>query len=334
MNKLIFKLFHACFVFLLLVLVTISLTSCIPSINGRAVHIPNETAKNPEAYFCPREDCSKAFEDNIELANYSVHCALYDIDLKNVINALSKKSKNADVKIVIDDTNSKGQIKGDGLRVDNEKQLMHNKFCVVDGYTVVTGSFNPTYNDNFKNNNNVIVIYSKALADNYEDEFSELWNGVFGKGRTIRSPEMLINGVKIENYFCPEDNCESHIISLIDNAKSDIYFMSFSFTNEAIADSLIKKSSLKIKGIFDSSQSSNKYSQFKRLKDFGLDVKLDSNKYKMHHKVFIIDNETVVTGSFNPTLSAEEKNDENMLIIHDKRIAKRFLEEFKSLWAP
>jgi len=64
-----------------------------------------------------------------------------------------------------------------------------------------------------------------------------------------------------------------------------------------------------------------------------MDVKKDSNKYNMHHKVFIIDNETVVTGSYNPTSSGDEKNDENILIIHDKGIAKKFLDEFDRVWA-
>jgi phosphatidylserine/phosphatidylglycerophosphate/cardiolipin synthase-like enzyme len=51
----------------------------------------------------------------------------------------------------------------------------------------------------------------------------------------------------------------------------------------------------------------------------------------MHHKVFIIDNNTIITGSFNPSKAANEKNDENILIINNKDIAKRFLEEFDYL---
>ena len=108
--------------------------------------------------------------------------------------------------------------------------------------------------------------------------------------------------------------------------------MAFSFTNEKIADALIKKEKLDIKGIFDSVESANKFSQFKRLQDFGMKVQKDMNKYKMHHKVFVIDNETVATGSFNPTASADTKNDENLLVIHDKKIADAFLKEFDGLW--
>ena len=52
----------------------------------------------------------------------------------------------------------------------------------------------------------------------------------------------------------------------------------------------------------------------------------------MHHKVFIIDQETVITGSFNPTNAGDSKNDENILIIKDKGIAKQFKEEFDKVY--
>lgn len=48
----------------------------------------------------------------------------------------------------------------------------------------------------------------------------------------------------------------------------------------------------------------------------------------MHHKVFIVDEKIVVTGSFNPTMSGDIRNDENIVIIYDKEIASEFLEEY------
>ncbi|MBI2650707.1 hypothetical protein HYX04_05360 [Candidatus Woesearchaeota archaeon] len=335
MNKLIFKLFYSNSALILFFIVLIVfLGGCVPQITGKAAkQIPQETAKNPEIYFCPREDCGKVLTSFINLANFSVYCAFYDIDLRNVVTALARKSKAAEVKTVMDSSNYEGQIKGDGLSFDDDKQLMHNKFCVIDGKIVITGSFNPTDNDNYNNNNNIVVVYSTALAKNYEYEFNELWDKKFGEGNKVKHPLLYVNNIKIENYFCPEDKCASHVIDLIKNAESSVYFMAFSFTSEEIADALVMKGNLDIRGIFDSSQSSSRFSQLKRLREFGINAKKDSNKYKMHHKVFIIDNETVVTGSFNPTLSADTKNDENLLIIHDKKIANEFLEEFDSLWA-
>ena len=74
-------------------------------------------------------------------------------------------------------------------------------------------------------------------------------------------------------------------------------------------------------------------SQFGRLKDFGIDVKLDSNPYLMHHKVFVIDREIVITGSYNPTSAGAFRNDENIIIIHDREIAEKFIKEFEKVYA-
>src|SRR3989339_376399 len=187
MNKLIFKLFA---------LLVILVIGCSSGMTGKATgKIPEEKTKQPEVYFCPRDDCGEIFEKNIKAANISVHCAFYDIDLGNIIDTLAKKSKSIEVKVVIDDSSSEGQIKGEGIRVDNDKQLMHNKFCIIDSKIVLTGSFNPTDNDNHKNNNNVVIFYSNFLAKNYEDEFDELWNGMFGSGKDVEYPLVYINNI-------------------------------------------------------------------------------------------------------------------------------------------
>ncbi|MFP4321814.1 MAG: phospholipase D-like domain-containing protein, partial [Anaerolineales bacterium] len=50
----------------------------------------------------------------------------------------------------------------------------------------------------------------------------------------------------------------------------------------------------------------------------------------MHHKVFIIDDEIVVLGSFNFSNSARDNNNENLLIVHDPAIASAFISEFNA----
>ncbi len=288
---------------------------------------------NISVYFCPRDNCNSKLVNLIKNSSSSVYCALYDIDLKDVIYALANKSHSIDVKIIIDNDNFNNQIKGEGVRIDNSNQLMHNKFCIFDNKKIFTGSFNPTERGAYKNNNNMLVIYSKYLAENYKKEFDELWQGNFGKGDKVKNPIIYLNNIKIENYFCPEDDCAWHITDVLNSANKSIYFMTFSFTSEKIANSIINKygKGLDVKGVFEKSQRS-KYSQFDRMKDFGLDVKWDNNSYNMHHKVFIIDNKTVITGSFNPTKSANKRNDENILIIHNKEIADKYLREFNLIY--
>ena len=283
----------------------------------------------PKVFFCPQDDCEGKLFKAINKAKISVHCAFYDLDLERVIDVLDKKSKTMDIKLVVDDTNFENVKHLKFTKKDSSYGLMHNKFCIIDDKIVLTGSFNPTQNDAYKNNNNLIIIESFYLSRNYEDEFNELWNSEFKKGNNVIYPEFYLNNKKIENYFCPEDNCAYYVSEEIKKAKNSIYFMVFSFTNNRIATAIILKhyEGINIKGVFEARQVS-KYSKFNLLEYQGIDVKKDKNKNNMHHKVFIIDNKTVITGSFNPTEGADTRNDENILIINDKAIANLFLREF------
>src|SRR3989344_2979797 len=121
-------------------------------------------------YFCPRDDCMGKVVSLVNDAKSSVHCAFYDLDLNDIISALSEKAKEIDVKSVIDDENI-GSLSGSSIRQDIPKHTMHNKFCIIDSKVVWAGSFNPTERGNFHNNNNMVVFRSSYLAQNYEDEF-------------------------------------------------------------------------------------------------------------------------------------------------------------------
>lgn len=303
---------------------------------------------NIQLYFCPRDNCEQRLVDFIDSANSSIHCALFEIDLQSVKDKLLEKSKEIEVEIVTDDQYLK-QFKYSFVKAD-ASGLMHNKFCVIDGIRVSTGSMNPTNNDAHKNNNNLLLINSRVLAINYEDEFQEMWNGTFKKGRKVLNPKIMLRDIHqsglyslnkalpqkdifLENYFSPDDNCAVHVKEELKKAHNSIYFMAFSFTHEGIGNILLLKKldNLTVTGIMEARQVT-KYSQFKRLVYNRIEVKKDANPGMMHHKVFIIDNETIVTGSFNPTAGGDSRNDENILIIHDKEIARRFMEEFEIIY--
>ena len=287
-------------------------------------------------YFCPYQNCSVHLIDALEQAQASIDCGLYDMNLRSVADVLSKKAGSMPVRIVFDNDNEKHVQDLNSkfsYKFDNDNQLSHNKFCVIDNRLVTTGSMNPTLRDDQMNNNNLLILQSQYFAQNYEDEFQELWAGKFGTGSKVRYPDIVLNGIHFKNYFCPEDKCEQHVIDTISHAHNTVYFMTFSFTSVQIADAILTNKQLTdVKGIFEKSQLS-KYSQYERLKGFGLDVKIDGNKYNLHHKVFIIDNETVITGSYNPTTGGDEKNDENIVIIHDKNIARMYLEDFGKVYS-
>lgn len=273
-----------------------------------------------DVHFCPQDRCMEKIIELIDKAQ-EIKCAFYDLDLPALIEKL--KEKNAEV--ILEDSNSL-----DEFMTGYSSALMHNKFCVFDNRIVLTGSMNPTERGNYFNNNNIIIIKSEFLASNYLSEFNELKNNEYGTGKKVRYPILSFGNIKIESYFCPEDNCKLQVINTLKSANHSIFFMTFSFTDEDIGNLLWNKNylGLDVKGILEKKQISD-YSRYDDLKEFSI---IDNNKYTMHHKVFIIDNKTVITGSYNPTKNANERNDENVLIIHDKNIAEEFLREFNKLY--
>ncbi|MDP3734572.1 MAG: phospholipase D-like domain-containing protein [Nanoarchaeota archaeon] len=284
-----------------------------------------------DVYFCPQQNCEQELVQFIASAQQSIHCALFDVGLVSVQDILLEKKRKIDVKVVTDN---------DYLRKFNHSfvkadkwGLMHNKFCVIDGKKVSTGSMNPTDNDAHKNNNNLLLIESTVLAQNYEQEFQEMWNGTFKKGTAVAVDSFFLNNISIQNYFCPEDRCAERVKEELKKAQKSIYFMAFSFTHEGIANIILLKhlDGIAVHGVMEARQVT-KDSQFARLQYQEIDVIKDKNKQNMHHKVFVIDNETVITGSFNPTNGGDRRNDENILIIKDKEIAALFLEEFRKVY--
>ena len=271
-----------------------------------------------KVYFCPKDNCKDVLISTIQ-ASSKIHCALYDLDIPELIDLFMQKQ----ALLVTDKSN-----KVSNSKTNKGYQLMHNKFCILDDETIITGSTNPTDNDVSKNNNNLIIIKSKDLSKNYEKEFQELYQGTFGAGEKTKIAKFEFINTTLENYFCPEDKCAEKVISHLKQAKESIYFMTYSFTHEGISRAIIKN--IEVKGIIDTTQQVQD-NKFDFLKQNGVDVIYDKNKYKMHHKVFIIDNKIVVLGSFNPTKAGDTKNDENILIIQNEEIAKKFTQEFIDL---
>ncbi len=316
----------------LVITLSFALYSCGGSpLTGKAVAvIPREDGPLPKVFFCPQDHCINHLLAQIN-GSTTIHCAFFGIDEENVVALLREKSPQGSVQLVVDEQN-KAPLDGIPSRRDTSRQYMHNKFCILDGEKIITGSFNPTVSEAPYNNNNLIIIASTYLAGNYEREFQELWSGRFGGGEEVLYPVVVFNGKQIENYFCPEDHCAEKIIHQIAQAEHSILMMSFSFTHEGIADALLRNTKAEIKVLFEKRGSRGEHSQLSRLEDFGIPVKTDANPRTMHHKVIIIDNQTVVTGSMNPTANGDRKNDENILIIHDSKIARSFAREFYSLW--
>jgi len=282
------------------------------------------THENPEydVYFCPHDNCTDVIV-NLIRSSENVKCALYDLDDMQIINALYEKN----AEIVLDHRAVSEHTRELDVVVGPKGHQMHNKFCVFNDSIVFTGSLNPTFRGLHKNNNNLLLIRSKDVASMYLVEFREMQKGTFGSGR--KSSQYL----DVQVRFCPEDCDESQIVNLIDAAKNSVQFMTFSFTSDAIGEALIRAHNrgVNISGVMEKTQN-NKYVEYPKLTEAGVDVIWDSNPYNMHHKVFIIDKSIVVTGSANPSNNGFRHNDENLLIIRDADLAQKYVQEFSTVY--
>jgi phosphatidylserine/phosphatidylglycerophosphate/cardiolipin synthase-like enzyme len=123
----------------------------------------------------------------------------------------------------------------------------------------------------------------------------------------------------------------AYIIERLNSAQSSIQFMAFSFTSDEIAQAMLdrQQAGVNVQGVFENRSANGIGSEFDRLADGGADVWTDGNCYTMHHKVIILDDSTVITGSYNFTQRAEDTNDENLLIIDNPTIAAQYVAEFE-----
>ena len=132
-------------------------------------------------------------------------------------------------------------------------------------------------------------------------------------------------------YFSPGGNATSAIRQALDNAKTTVLVQAYSFTSAPIAEALVRahKRGVKVQVILDRSQRTQKYSSADFLVNSGISTRIDAAHAIAHNKVIIIDNEVVITGSFNFTKAAEEKNAENLLVINHRQLAAQYTENWR-----
>ncbi len=287
----------------------------------------------------------------INAAQTSVHIASFEFNLPRVADALiAAKARGVDVRWATDDKNGllpEGQPNPEfvrlfmnGIEIKDDAgrgSLMHNKFWIFDRAVVWTGSTNVTVNGVYKQNNNVIVIYSPQIASIYEREWEELWAGQLGPRApsTVGSQWAILEGTPIQVLFSAEDNALASLIALVRDAKFSVRFLAFSFTHDDLARAMIERAQagVDVQGVYETFGSASIYSDFKTFWCAGVPVRLDGNPSLMHHKVIVVDNSIVVTGSLNFTEGADKENEENVLILENPEIAALYLQEFQRVWS-
>ena len=281
----------------------------------------------------------------IDGARESIQMAMYNFSLETITDALLRAQKRGVAVQVVLDSNTTDSVQAQrladaGIPVvgDNRRESMHNKFIVIDGYQVWTGSLNMTYGGTYNDHNNIVRLVDSRINLDYRTEFSEMFDdGFFGANSPSNTPFPRItrDNTIIEVYFSPDDGVRGQIIPLIQNAQESVHVLAFSLTADGIADALLKKAQdgVDVRIVFDAEQAvSNIGGKYGYLKDAGLDVRQDTLDGLMHHKVIVVDNQVVVFGSYNFTNNAEDKNDENAVVVYDDSLAGQFSQEFEMIY--
>ncbi|MGD0820866.1 MAG: phospholipase D family protein [Desulfomonilia bacterium] len=132
-------------------------------------------------------------------------------------------------------------------------------------------------------------------------------------------------------YFSPKGGCTEAIVQEINHAKKEILVQAYSFTSKPIAKALLDahKRGVKVEVILDKSQRSEKYSSADFMAHAGITTYIDTAHAIAHNKIMCLDRDTLISGSFNFTKAAEEKNAENLLIIKgNKPLTERYIKNY------
>jgi len=298
----------------------------------------------------PSPYISKAAADFISAATSTLDVCMYELNLPQVLDKLlDARRRGVQVRVAVSPAAVPGKadeevrekfnelVSQKILRITpNRSGLMHNKFMVADQNQVWTGSFNLTQNDTKLNDNNVITMSNTELAENFTAEFNEIWEGSFGKKNSTPTPNPVIRigDVLMQNYFSPEDDVEGAIVREIMKATNSIYVMAFALTDKMIFSAITNRiaAGITVHTLFDLELARQRTSLSKPLKDAGASVRISSNNGQMHHKVIVIDESVVITGSANFSASALNSNDENILIFACPPLARAFMKECARCW--
>ena len=142
------------------------------------------TAKAVEVCFSPDEGCAEQLSKFIDSAQKSVDIAIYDLNEEQIVHQLLIQSKKILIRVVVDRRQSKGSHSavplllkaGVKLKFGHQRGIMHNKFTIVDGVRVETGSFNYTHHAATANQENQIYFSAPEAVEKYKARFEKIWN--------------------------------------------------------------------------------------------------------------------------------------------------------------
>ncbi|HET7558796.1 MAG TPA: phospholipase D-like domain-containing protein [Limnochordia bacterium] len=138
----------------------------------------------------------------------------------------------------------------------------------------------------------------------------------------------------IEFYFSPDGGAEDAVVRALDGAHHHVDIAIYALSNDAIVQAIrnAAQRGVQVRIVADKGQESEGYSAVPALA-CSMSVHYDTLSGLMHHKFAVIDDQTLLTGSFNWTSAAQTRNAENLLVIHDPQLIAGYEGDFATLWS-
>jgi len=135
-------------------------------------------------------------------------------------------------------------------------------------------------------------------------------------------------------YFSPGPDCRIAIEQAMETALDELLICVFTISDDRLSDAIQRahRNGLTVRVLSDNDKMDDRGNDIERLAASGVDVRIDRSPEHMHHKFMVVDGQTVLTGSYNWTRSAETRNEENLVVLDDPFLAGRFTKEFDRIW--
>jgi len=292
----------------------------------------------------------------IDKISSTLDIAMYNDSRTTIVDAIKRAvQRGVAVRYVAEESTSNTALSGTlpfPVLYRHGDGIMHNKFIIADADDadkawLWTGSTNFTSAQLTTDPNHAYFIKDQALALNYRREFNELWgsepdnqNAKAGEQKSDNTGhDFMINGIHIESFFSPSDETTCHILEALRSADHQVLIGLLLITKDDLVDEIIDlhQKGIEVRLIVEDAGTSSL--ALSRLMQAGVNVAIHDQSGLFHHKYAIIDegypesDPTVVSGSHNWTLSADNTNDENTLIIHDQSITNIFRQEYEARWS-
>ena len=259
---------------------------------------------------------------------------------------------------------------GSGLM--HHKFMVVDRAVVVTGSANFTPSCihgDPGADRSRGNVNHLLRLRSRELAHTFAAEFERMWgdgpggqpDSRFGLGKGGGAPQQLLVGqTPVTVLFAPHRRSDPHqglvvLEKLLAGSRKQLDLALFVFSDQGLGNAMekLQQQDVNIRLLADPGFANRSFSEVldllgTKLPDHRCGLEAANRPWqrplesvgtprlasgdKLHHKLAVIDNRTVVTGSFNWSPSAAHQNDETLLVIDSPQLAEHFTAEINRLW--